>query len=84
MYFKPWVRCGAYFVGVLFGMMYWEYKNQDRHERIRSNLGVKFYNLVKRNAIFRQSVFVTGLVLTTVMVWLPMKENAAFTERYWS
>jgi len=27
IYFKPWCRMGAYFVGVLFGFAYWEYKN---------------------------------------------------------
>lgn len=27
MYYKPWTRCGAYFVGSFFGFMYWDYKN---------------------------------------------------------
>lgn len=31
LYFKPWIRVGAYLVGTLFGFAYFEYKNSEKH-----------------------------------------------------
>ena len=40
LYYKPWSRCGAYFVGVVFGFMFWEYKKK---ESFTWSLGHSFF-----------------------------------------
>ena len=44
MYYKPWTRCGAYFVGVFFGFMFWDYKN---HKDETWNIGKSFFSKCK-------------------------------------
>ena len=85
LYFKPWARCGVYMVGVIFGFLYWEYKNPAQSVgRIGPSLGDKLYNLIRYSWIFRTILFVIGLALTTFITFIPQKEIAAFTERVWS
>jgi len=45
LYFKPWTRMGAYFVGVLFGMLYWEFKTPNQTGR--RSIGSSIYESVK-------------------------------------
>lgn len=32
LYYKPWIWYGAYLVGVIFGILYWEYKQGAKYE----------------------------------------------------
>jgi len=46
MYYKPWTRCGAYFVGVFFGLMFWDYKN---HKDDAWNIGKSYFTKCKES-----------------------------------
>lgn len=72
LYYKPWTRMGAYFVGTLFGLAYYEYKQQSNDSTDR--FGAKIYNLVKGSKIVRVTAFVVGASLITFLVWAPLDE----------
>ena len=63
MYLKPWVWCGAYFVGVIFGFLYWEYKNEE----------TKFYQTVKSSSKVAHMLLSIGVALTIVLIFSPIK-----------
>ena len=63
---------GAYFVGVLFGMAYWEYKNG-------AGLGFKIFESAKNNSFIRHICFIVGLVVMSVIVFSTREEYKTIT-----
>jgi peptidoglycan/LPS O-acetylase OafA/YrhL len=92
IYFKPWSRAGAYQVGVILGMMYYEFVQGDKPEGNKTTLGYKLYKMVNLSAVIRWACYILGLgmILFTVFVVTPetrlmgvMDENGK-QKRYFS
>ena len=48
LYMKPYVRVGAYIVGIITGFMYYEFRNPGNGQgRIGPSIGDKVYNLIR-------------------------------------
>jgi hypothetical protein len=77
LYFKPWTRIGAYIVGILFGMMYWEFKNG-------GGFGFRVYQLAKFSKVMRHTCFIIGLIIINLLIFLPAGEFHNLTTRSWT
>ena len=62
-YKKPWTRIGAYQIGVLFGMMYYEWKNRDRDDKEQKFVGVLVFYKVKHSKVVRYLLFFMGIAI---------------------
>jgi len=51
VYNKPWTRMGAYFVGALFGISYFELSCRDKHQELSSTLFNKCYDILKNSQV---------------------------------
>jgi peptidoglycan/LPS O-acetylase OafA/YrhL len=71
IYYKPWTRFGAYYVGVIFGSMYYEYKNEETYPR---TIGTVFYRKAANSKVFGHLIFLGGVGLTSFLIWFPMPE----------
>mmetsp|Transcript_4578 Transcript_4578/g.5254 ORF Transcript_4578/g.5254 Transcript_4578/m.5254 type:complete len:140 (-) Transcript_4578:228-647(-) len=70
IYRMPWVRSGAYFVGCLFGIMYYEWNQSRTDYNYRSLPGAKFYISVYKNKILRLflQVFSAGVMIFLIFI----------------
>ena len=73
IYYKPWCRFGPYAAGVMFGFMY--YEDQTNHNA--------YFSLARKKQVFRILLFVVGLIITTVTVWLPYYEYKDLLGKSW-
>ena len=46
LYLRPWIRIGAYEIGVLFGMFYFEWMNRSNNEAFHESFGTKIFTKV--------------------------------------
>ena len=69
LYVRPWARIGAYMVGLLFGFMYFEFRNRDRYQQLKYSFGARFFSRVDRAHGFRRVLFFLGFALTFVIVF---------------
>jgi peptidoglycan/LPS O-acetylase OafA/YrhL len=53
IYYKPWARFGAYQVGVLLGMLYFEYTKGEKVDGNKSLIGYKVYKTVQVSVVVR-------------------------------
>jgi len=53
IYFKPWARIGAYQIGVIGGMLYYEYVKGDKDEGDKTKLGYRIYKIVNVSTVAR-------------------------------
>lgn len=84
LYIKPWARCPAYVIGLMFGMMYYEFKNVDKFPELGRTLGNKFFRLFEISDCMVYSSQIIGFSLTTFFVFIQHMEYVAFPERSWS
>lgn len=74
LYVKPFTRIGAYQVGIIFGMFYFEWKNQKESNKFSNTIGSLFFQKVKNSRIFRYMIMIIGLAVMCVLIILPQVE----------
>lgn len=67
IYHQPWTRYGAYTVGILFGMMYYEFMRAKKHQECSTWFGARFYNKVFNSRGLRWSFY---FISSFIMVFL--------------
>lgn len=75
IYFKPWSRLGAYQVGVITGMMYYEYIKGDKPEGDKSKIGYKAFKSISISPTLRWVCYVTGFVMIVGTVFIITPET---------
>ena len=75
LYFKPWVRIGAYQVGIIFGMWYYEWINRSKKIRYKKSIGTLYFETVKNNRVLRYFQYLAGFVVITFLVFFPHPET---------
>ena len=83
IYRRPWGRYGVYVLGVIIGALYFEYRNQDKHQELRGTFGSKFFGAIHLSRKFRHTLFVIGFIIINVAIFSPLKELQGFTEPVW-
>jgi len=78
IYFKPWCRIGAYQVGVLMGMLYYEYVKGNIQDGNKSTLGYRLYKSVEINKLFRYICYLLGFLLIVSVVFISTPETRMF------
>ena len=73
-YKKPWIRIGAYQIGILFGMLYYEWKNRNRNDENNRFIGISLFYKVKHSKIVRYLLFIIGVVLFLFWIYIPQIE----------
>ena len=73
-YNYPITRFGAYYVGVFFGMMYFEWMKERKNPSYYSKFGAKFYNAIKNNRILRHVLFLSSSVMMVLLIIAPRLE----------
>ena len=69
MYTKPWSRMGAYFVGALFGISYFELVKCDKYPELVGSFFNKCYRSLKESKLISLLSFVVGVGLTALYVF---------------
>ena len=69
LYVKPWARMGAYFVGALFGLAYFEMSKSEKHPELRGTVANKVFTQLRTSRLTSVIVFVVGVGLTALYVF---------------
>jgi len=80
-YQYPLTRFGAYFTGVLFGIMYFEWMKSNITPAYKGTIGERFYNAVKFNPIVRYGLFFLGSCIMASLILIPRIELHDLSER---
>mmetsp|Transcript_14536 Transcript_14536/g.16252 ORF Transcript_14536/g.16252 Transcript_14536/m.16252 type:complete len:573 (+) Transcript_14536:269-1987(+) len=78
IYFRPWSRLGAYQVGVIMGMFYYEYIKGDQPEGDKSKIGYKVFKSIRDGTTLRRILYVSGFVMIVAVVWAITPETRMF------
>jgi len=81
LYNYPYTRTGAYSVGVLFGVLYFEWNKSRTDPTYRYSVGAKFYNLFKANTPLCVAAFVLSSALMLFFILFPSVELLEPEER---
>ena len=69
LYFRPWARITPYLIGLLLGLMYFEFKQQEKYPEFKGRASVKIFYLLSRFQWLRLATFFLGFALTFVTVF---------------
>lgn len=69
MYNKPWARMGAYFVGAIFGLSYFELANKEKYGELSNTFFNGCYNYLKSSRISSAIMALCGVGLTAIYVF---------------
>ena len=69
LYSKPWARMGAYFVGALFGISYFEYICKEKYYELKDTFSNKVYEKLKNSRVLSLSFAIFGAGLTALYVF---------------
>ena len=78
IYFRPWSRLGAYQVGVIFGMFYYEYIKGDKPEGDKSKIGYKLFKSISLSRVIRCVLYITGFIMIIAMIFAITPETRMF------
>ncbi|CAI2360775.1 unnamed protein product [Moneuplotes crassus] len=78
LYFKPWCRIGTYQVGIIFGMLYFEFITGDKEEGDKSRIGFKIFKSYNISRLVRYVSYVLGLAVIIALVFMITPENRLF------
>jgi hypothetical protein len=69
-YYKPYVRSSTYFMGILSGYIYHEWKNQNQAV-------VAIVDKIKNSILIRTLFYILGIGLTQFIIWIvvPFQEG---------
>jgi len=69
LYSKPWGRMGAYFVGAMFGLSYFEHDKQQKHPEFKGTTFNNFYEKLRVSRVTSLAVATVGIGLTALFVF---------------
>jgi len=72
MYSKPWSRMGAYFVGGIFGLGYFEYACKAKHPELSNSFSNKVHKTLQVSQIKSLIMCIVGIAFTAILV-LPLR-----------
>ncbi|CAI2360759.1 unnamed protein product [Moneuplotes crassus] len=81
IYGHPYTRFGAYTVGVLFGVLYFEWNRSRTDPGYRYSAGARFYNLFKKSTVLCIFAFVFSSAVMLFFILLPRVELQEPNER---
>lgn len=70
IYIKPWARCGPYLYGLLLGIMYVSFLQEEKKED-SDHVFVKLKKRMERNRVLRWSIELSGVVLGCFISFIP-------------
>ena len=87
LYLRPWARYGAYQVGLLFGLLYYEYvqgtKSDDEDDPVKTTVGYSLLNFISSSRIFRYFCYTFGLGLILTVVYVTTPEHQSMPNRHY-
>ena len=83
IYHMPYTRVGAYLVGIIFGMMYFEYMQSFKNPVYKVKFGTLFYSKVHSSWIVRWSFYIIGSIIMVFLISIPYTETYDFPNRKW-
>lgn len=83
IYHQPWTRFGAYFVGSLFGMMYFEWTKARNNPAYRNMIGTKFYDIIYNHRIIRLFLYLISSAIMLFLIFIPQTETHTMTKVVW-
>jgi peptidoglycan/LPS O-acetylase OafA/YrhL len=86
IYFHPWTRIHSYQIGVISGIWYYEWKQQNKNTIFVNSIGTIIHNKVRDSRILRYSLFVIGFIMINFIIFISHFETqkAADGERAFS
>jgi hypothetical protein len=69
LYVKPWARMGAYFVGAIFGLAYFELSRSEKHQELKETTFNKVFTKLRTSRFTSILVFLFGVGLTALYVF---------------
>ena len=75
LYVRPWTRIGAYQVGVLFGMFYYEWMNKENSHLFANSFGTKLFQAVYNLKVIRYSFYAIGFLVINVLMIMQYAEG---------
>jgi len=69
IYNKPWSRMGAYFVGAIFGLSYFELVNKNKYGELTNSTFNKLYDILRNSVYISVGVCAVGIGLTALFVF---------------
>ena len=82
LYNYPYTRAGAYFIGVLFGIFYYEWMKSKKNPAFRNTIGAKLYGLVENSTAIAVGCFIIGSVIMVCLILAPRLELYDLSERH--
>lgn len=70
-------------MGIWFGIMYFEFTNNHKFEELQTSIGNKYFKLMNYSKILRHTMFIVGLCLIVLAIWLPKTEIEAMFIKNW-
>ena len=71
---KPWIRIGVYQIGILFGMLYYEWKSRDKFGQNNNYCGAFLFRKVKNSKFVRYLLFILGFIIFLFTLVVPQIE----------
>ena len=81
IYHVPYTRIGAYLVGVIFGIYYFEYIKSKRDPAFKASIGSMLYTLIESNRFIRWGLSIVCSLLMIFFIWIPYVETQNFPKR---
>lgn len=75
LYIRPWTRIGAYEIGILFGMFYYEWINREKSHLFKNSIGTILFNAVYNSRIIRYSFYIVGFIMINLLMILQHAEG---------
>ena len=75
LYYLPWARISPYQVGVLFGMLYYEWMNKDKCLKFTNSSGTLFFQTVHNFMPLRYALYFVGFILINVNIFIQHSEG---------
>lgn len=81
LYQHPYNRSGAYFVGVLFGIMYYEYVKSKSDHFYNSSFGARFYKFFENSSVTSLVAFLASSIIMILLIVAPRLELSDLSTR---
>ena len=81
IYHVPYTRIGAYLVGVLFGIFYFEFQKSQRDPAYKATIGSMLYTKIQSNRILRWSLYLICSIIMIFFICIPYAETHNFPQR---
>ena len=81
IYHVPYTRIGAYLVGVILGVYYFEYMKSKRDPSYKGTNGWKLYSTIESNRSIRWGLYVISSILMIFMICSPYIETHNYPNR---